>query len=194
MQIFYNNAISHYNALQVQARKISPLHGLAYQVNYTWGKNLTDADAVWSAPGSSGGITLNDPSCIRCEYAPASYDLRQRFVANFSYNVPGRWGFVPSKISNGWQALGIYTAQSGFPFTIVGPNGTLQYGFDTLNGVGARPFFIKWADRDPQHRAQFFSSDAINNTSNYFSIPTVTSNIAGVGTVQTAPGNLGRNT
>ena len=60
MQIFYNNAISHYNALQVQARKISPLHGLAYQVNYTWGKNLTDADAVWSAPGSSGGITLND--------------------------------------------------------------------------------------------------------------------------------------
>jgi hypothetical protein len=194
VQIFYNNAISHYNALQVQVRKISPLHGLQYQVNYTWGKNLTDADAVWSAPGSSGGITLNDPTCIRCEYAPASYDLRQRFVANFSYNVPGRWGVVPSKISNGWQALGIYTAQTGFPFTIVGPNGTLQYGFDTLNGVGARPFFIKWADRDPQHRAQFFSSDAINNTSNYFSIPTVTSNIAGVGTVQTAPGNLGRNT
>lgn len=194
VEVFYNDAISHYNAMQLQMRKISPLHGLQYQINYTWGKDLTDADAVWSAPGSSGGVTQNDPTCIRCEYARASYDLRQRFVANFSYNVPGSWGFVPSAISKGWQALGIYSAQSGFPFTIVGPYGTLQYGFDTLNGVGARPFFIKWAQRDPQDRAQFFTSDAINNTANYFSVPTVTSNISGVGTVQTTPGNLGRNT
>jgi len=189
VQIFYNNAISHYNAMQLQARKISPLHGLQYQINYTWGKNLTDADAVWSAPGSSGGVTQNDPTCIRCEYARASYDLRQRFVASFSYNFPGSWGVVPSAISKGWQALGIYTAQSGFPFTIVGPYGTNQYGFDTLNGVGARPFFIKWAGRDPRHRAQFFSEDVINHAANYFSVPTNSA-----GTAQTAPGNLGRNT
>jgi hypothetical protein len=194
IEIFYNDAISHYNALQVQARKISPIHGLQYQVNYTWGKNLTDADAVWSAPGSSGGVTQNNPTCIPCEYARASYDLTQRLVANFSYNIPGRWGGAPSVLSKGWQVLGIFTAQTGFPFTIVGPYGTLQYGFDTLNGVGARPNFVKWATRDPQHRAQFFSSDAINNTSDYFSVPTVVSNIAGVGTVQTGPGDLGRNT
>lgn len=194
IEVFYNDAISHYNALQAQLRKISPAHGLQYQINYTWGKNLTDADAVWSAPGTSGGVTQNNPACIRCEYAPASYDLRQRFVANFSYDVPGAWGLVPSFISKGWQALGIYTAQSGFPFTVVGPYGTLQYGYDTLNGVGARPFFIKWVGRDPQHRAQFFSNDAINNPYSYFSVPTTTSNISGVGTVQTTPGNLGRNT
>jgi hypothetical protein len=58
--------------------------------------------------------------------------------------------------------------------TIVGPNGTLQYGYDTLKGVGARPLFVKWAQRDPQNRGQFFTGDAINNSSNYFCIPTFT--------------------
>ena len=193
LQIFYNNAISHYHALQMQMRKMSPSHGLQYQVNYTWGKDLTDADAVWSAPGSSGGVTQNDPKCIRCEYARASYNLTQRMTANFSYAAPGSWGFVPKVISKGWQALGIFSIQSGFPFTIVGPYGTLEYGFDALNGVGARPNFIKWAGRDSQHRAQFFSSDAINNQAIYFSQSTTTSNVDG-STVQLTPGNLGRNT
>jgi len=196
IQIFYNNATSHYNALQAQVRKITPVHGLQYQVNYTWGKNMTNADAVWSAPGASGGISLNDPTCIKCEYAPASYSLKQRFVANFSYLIPGRWGVVPDRISKGWEILGIYSAQSGFPFTINGQYGTAEYGFDGLNGVGARPFFIKRATITPKHvvgAMQYFSDDVINNQDNYFSVPTKTSSF-GAGTVQTTPGDLRRNT
>jgi hypothetical protein len=192
--IISNDSVSHYNALQMQVRKTSPTHGVQYQANYTWGKDLTDADSVWAATASGGGVSLNSPTCIRCEYARASYNLTQRFVGNFSYVVPGSWGIFPQAISKGWQALGIYTAQSGFPFTITGQYGTLQYGFDSLNGVGARPFFLRTAARDPQHRAQFFTSDVLNNTGNYWSEPTVTSNISGVGLVQTAPGSLGRNT
>ncbi len=193
-ELFYNNAISHYNALQIQARKNAPAHGIQYQANYTWGKTLTDADDVWNASGTSGGVTLNNPTCIRCEYARASENVTQRFNANFTYQVPRIWKVVPKVLSDGWQVLGIFDAQSGFPFTIVGPYGTLQYGYDELNGVGARPFFIKEATRDPRHRAQFFSNDVINNPGKYFSVPTVTSNISGVGTVQTEPGDLGRNT
>jgi hypothetical protein len=193
LQMFYNDGKSRYNALHLQVRKISPLHGLQYQVNYTWGKVLTNADDVWAAPGSSGGVTLNDPKCVDCEYARASYDLRQRFVANFSYEVPGHWGFVPGAISKGWQALGIYSAQSGQPFTITSGFGTLEYGVDTFNGAGTRPNFIKWAPRDPQHRARFFTQDVIDNQSAYWSIPQTYSSLVG-GTVQTAPGNLGRNT
>jgi hypothetical protein len=193
LQMFYNDGKSRYNALHVQIRKISPLHGLQYQANYSWGKVLTNADDVWSAPGSSGGVTLNNPKCIECEYARASYDLRQRFVANFSYEIPGHWGFVPGVVSKGWQALGIYTAQSGMPFTITSGYGTLEYGVDTFNGAGTRPFFIKWAQRTPQHRAQFFTQDVIDNPSSYFYTPTTTSNVSGA-EVQTEPGNLGRNT
>ena len=196
VELFYNDAISRYDALQVQLRKISPAHGATFQVNYTWGKDLTDADAIWggAAPGASGGITQNNPTCITCEYARATYNVSQRFAANFAYHVPGRWGFVPGAISSGWQGLGIFSAQSGFPFTVVGPYGTYQYGYDTFNGVGARPNFIATAPRDPQHRKQFFSDDVIENTQNYFGVPTTTSNVNGLGTVQTAPGTLGRNT
>src|SRR3984885_43145 len=195
VELFYNNAISRYDALQVQLRKISPAHGATFQLNYTWGKDLTDADAIWggAAPGASGGITQNNPTCIRCEYARATYNVSQRFAANFAYHVPGRWGVVPGVISNGWQGLGIYNAQSGFPFSVVGPYGTYQYGYDTFNGVGARPNFIKRAPRDPEHRKEFFSDDVIENTQNYFGIPTTTSTVNGLGTVQTAPGTLGRN-
>jgi hypothetical protein len=60
--------------------------------------------------------------------------------------------------------------------------------------VGARPFFVAKAPRDPRHRGQFFSDDVIENTPNYFSVPTTNSTVGGLGTVQTAPGSLGRNT
>jgi hypothetical protein len=196
VELFYNDGVARYNALQLQLRKISPLHGAAFQANYTWAKDLTNADAIWggAAPGASGGITQNNPTCISCEYARATYNVTQRFAANFAYHVPDSWGFVPKFASSGWQALGIYNAQSGFPFTIVGPYGTYQYGYDTFNGVGARPNFIKVAGRAPQHRGQFFSDDVIENTQNYFGIPTTNSTVNGLGTVQTTPGTLGRNT
>ena len=196
VELFYNDGVSRYNALQVQLRKISPAHGATFQVNYTWAKDLTNADAIWggAAPGASGGITQNNPTCIPCEYARATYNVTQRFAANFAYHVSESWGFVPKVVSSGWQALGIYNAQSGFPFTIVGPYGTYQYGYDTFNGVGARPNFVQVAPRAPQHRGQFFSDDVIENTANYFSIPTTNSTVNGLGTVQTAPGTLGRNT
>ena len=118
-QLSKNQGVSHYNALQAQLRKISPLHGVQYQVNYTWASTLTDSDSVFSGSGVSGGISLNNPTCIKCEYARASFGVKQRFVGNFSYSIPNRWGFVPSIISSGWRFLGIYSAQSGFPFSVV---------------------------------------------------------------------------
>lgn len=191
-QLSKNQGISHYNGLQIQARKISPLHGLQYQANYTWASVLTDSDSVFSGSGVSGGISLNNPTCIRCEYARASFGVKQRFSANFSYDIPGRWGFVPSVISSGWQVLGIYSAQTGFPFTVATSVGTAQYGFDSLNGVGTRPFLLKSATRAPGGTPQYFSNDVINNYSEYFGSPQVfNANLNA--NVQTAPGDLPRN-
>jgi hypothetical protein len=193
VQLFYNQGKFHYNSLQVQMRKVSPMHGLQYQATYTWSKNLTDADAVWSASGTNGAVSLNNPTCITCEYARASYDVGQRFIANFSYNVPGDWGFVPHVLSHGWQTLGIYSAQTGFPFTITEPYGTLQYGYDSLNGAGARPTsLLKNPTKNVSGVPLYLSSDVVNNPSSYFNSVTTT-NAAG-GTVQVAPGTLGRNT
>lgn len=202
LQVFYNGAHSTYNGLQMQMRKISASHGLQFQANYTWAKDLTDADAVWSAGGSSGGISQNNPECVPCERSRASYSVAQRFVANFEYTLPfaSLLATAPKRLTNGWMILGIFSAQSGFPFTVVGPYGSLQYGYDTLNGFGARPNLLQMPTKAPNagHSPQFFSNAVINGSNygmndGFFGLPTVTSPVNGQ-TVLPTPGNLGRNT
>lgn len=193
VQLIYNQGLFHYNSLQVQARKISPLHGLSYQASYSFSKNLTDADSIFSASSQNAGISLNDPTCVVCEYSRGAFDVRHRLVANFSYTLPARWGILPERLSSGWQTLGIFNVQSGFPFTIDEAGlGTAAYGYDSFNGVGVRPFFLRKTIRNSGGQPQFFASDVINNSGNYFSSPQVT--LASGTIAQIAPGNLGRNT
>jgi Carboxypeptidase regulatory-like domain len=199
LQMFYNGGHSTYNGLQVQARKISTSHGLQFQGNFTWAKDMTNADAVWSSGGQSGGISQNNPQCISCERAPSSYSVARRFVGNFEYDPPlgnVSWlSAVPSRLTRGWMMLGIFTAQTGLPFTVVSPYGSLQYGYDVFNGFGARPFFVEQATLAPHvgQGPQYFSDAVINDPGEFFGTPTTTSPVNG-NTVLSSPGNLGRNT
>ena len=211
MQVFYNGGYSSYNALQVQARRISRSHGIQFQANYTWAKDMTDADSVWN----TGATNMQDPNCLKCEYAPASYNIVQRFVANFEYDLPlGNWqalSHVPKRLTQGWEFLGIFQAQTGFPFTVGSPYGTLQYGVGGSN----RPFFLQRAnfssDRRPGCGPQFFSDAVIGISvpdyclpggagspngvgTGFFAIPTVTSPVPNVGAVMPGSGTLGRDT
>jgi hypothetical protein len=204
LQVFYNAAHSTYNGLQLQARRSSTSHGIQFQANYTWAKDMTDADAVWSSGGVSGGISQNNPECISCERAPASYSVKQRFVANFEYDPPlaslGALSALPKRLTEGWKILGIYSAQSGFPFTVAGPYGSLQYGYDSFDGFGARPFLLSnpTLSSSVGSSPQFFSNAVIGGSSagigtGYFGLPTVISPVTGSAAL-VAPGNLGRNT
>ncbi|MGD0008815.1 MAG: TonB-dependent receptor [Terriglobia bacterium] len=197
MQVFYNGGYSSYNALQLQARKISPSHGIRFQANYTWAKDMTDADSVWN----TGATNMQDPNCLKCEYAPASYNIVQRFVANFEYELPlAHWqalSHLSKRLTDGWQTLGIFQAQTGYPFTVGSPYGTVQYG----NGASNRPFYLQKATLNPSERTspQFFSNAVIGGSDNgvgtgYFAIPTVISPVANVGAVMPGPGTLGRDT
>ena len=91
--------------------------------------------------------------------------------------------------------LGIFTAQTGLPFTVVSPYGSLQYGYDVFNGFGARPFFVEQATLAPHigQGPQYFSDAVINDPGEFFGTPTTTSPVNG-NTVLSSPGNLGRNT
>ena len=197
MQVFYNGGYSSYNALQLQARKISPSHHIQFQANYTWAKDMTDADSVWN----TGATNMQDPNCLKCEYAPASYNIVQRFVANFEYELPlAHWqalSHLSKRLTDGWQTLGIFQAQTGYPFTVGSPYGTVQYG----NGASNRPFYLQKATLNPSERTspQFFSNAVIGGSDNgvgtgYFAIPTVISPVANVGAVMPGPGTLGRDT
>jgi hypothetical protein len=164
--------------------------------------DMTNTDAVWSSGGQSGGISKNNPACLNtCERAPASYSIAQRFVANFEYDVPLDRALTafPKRLTQGWMMLGISSAQTGFPFTVVSPYGTLQYGYDIL-GNGARPFLLKQPTLAPDADSspQFFSNAVIDGTNygindGFFGLPTVVSPVNGA-IVLTSPGNLGRNT
>ena len=198
--MFYNGARSNYNGLQTEVRKTSMAHGISFQANYTWAKTITDADAVWSAPGNSGGVSLNNPLCMRCEYGPATYSVKNRFVANFEYDIPfGHFSQLPARLTQGWKALGIFSAQCGFPFSVTSNYGTSQFGFDSFDGVGARPFLVATPTYNNSGGPQLFSNAVLANSAAvaaggsvigpFFAIPTTNG-----GTVQTLPGNLGRNT
>jgi len=158
---------------------------------------------------------MQNPNCLKCEYAPAAYNIVQRFVANFEYDLPlGNWqalSRVPKRLTQGWGFLGIFQAQTGYPFTVGSPYGTLQYG----NGASNRPFFLQKATLTSDRRAgcgpQFFSDSVIGITqanyclpggpgnpagvgTGFFAIPTVTSPVPNVGAVMPGPGTLGRDT
>jgi hypothetical protein len=187
VELFYNQGIIHYLSMQTQLRKNS--RNFELQANYSWTSDLTNNDDIFSGNGN-GADSPNNPSCISCEYGPAMNSVRQRFITNSTYLVPGSWGAVPRALSRGWQVSGIYNVQTGFPFSITSPYGTLPYGI----GGAVRPNFIQKAPRNSNHgSSQFFTDDVLANPNNYWSIPTTTSP-TGIGTVQTAPGNLGRNT
>ena len=197
--LIHNQGVVHYLALQSQLRKDSPSHGIQFQINYTWDQDLTDSDSVFSGWTSqntgqaNSAMSQNDPTCVPCEYGRANNKVAQRLAGNFSYNIPGDWGAVPKVISHGWQSLGIYNLQSGFPFTIVSQYGTEPYGTDILDGNATRPFYVATAPRNSHHgNPQFFSDNVMTTPGEYWSIPTT--NSAVLGQVQTTPGNLGRNT
>ena len=87
--------------------------GLAFQVAYTLSKWLE----------KTSYLNSNDPLPTR-RLGP--YDSPQRFVVTSSYQLPfgkgqrflaGAKG-LPGKLVEGWQANGVYTAQSGVPITI----------------------------------------------------------------------------
>jgi hypothetical protein len=191
VKLFYSQGLLHYLALQAELRKNS--NRFEYQANFTWSQDLTDSDTVFSAnSASNSGETMNDPTCLKCEYGPANNLVSKRFIANAIYRLPDAWGFMPQVFSRGWETSAIFNVQSGSPFTIVSPYGTQQFGYDNYNGSGARPFFLAQAPRSPSHSPQFFADNVVANPSAYWSVPITTN--AALGTVQTAPGNLGRNT
>jgi outer membrane receptor protein involved in Fe transport len=127
-----------YNSLQLQL-KHQFAHGLAMQASYTWSKLITDinaseAGAGIATPGNvlSGSASSNDPLNRAQQYGLAAFNRPQRFVLNYSYQIPYKSEGWKEKALGGWGVSGVTTIQDGLPFTVTdGDNGneaTLLYG------------------------------------------------------------------
>lgn len=132
-----DNGYSNYNSLQVTLRHQFS-HGLSMQAAYTWDKDLTD---VFFGPSAN----INNALCMACQYGRASFDRPQRFVVNYSYDLPIGKGMtgVEGKLVSGWNVSGITIVQSGDPLTFIDTTTGTAYGTSTtsyLDGVSTAEY------------------------------------------------------
>ncbi len=115
---------SNYNAGNVKVeRRTSDLAAL---VVYTYSKSMDDKSAaagIGATNGFAGHLNDRNPSL---DYARSDFDVGQRFVASFVYNLPigtgkkllGTANRASDLVVGGWSVTGIGTFQKGFPFSV----------------------------------------------------------------------------
>ncbi len=107
---------SNYNSFQASFRN-SPAHGLQFSASYTWSHSLDMGSNFEDTGFDNRGV---NPFNIHSYYGDSKFDARQRFVAYYSYQIPGSKTKGPVHLlTNGWEVSGITTLQSGFPITIL---------------------------------------------------------------------------
>jgi hypothetical protein len=125
---YYINAFSSiYNSLQVKVEKRLS-HGLQFLSTYTFSKsidNMSGSPVTGGGDSNSSGL-VQDPFDWNADRALSSFDVRNKFVTAFNYNLPfgrsqaigGQWNRAVDGVLGGWQINGILTAQSGLPFSV----------------------------------------------------------------------------
>jgi len=117
-----NDVNSSYNSLQLTAQKRFS-KGLTILANYTWAKSLDDwpygQDITTVVTGGNSPIPWYVPGRHQFDRGPSDYDRAHRFVASFVYNMPTFNGHSTALryTAGGWALTGIFTAQTGAPFT-----------------------------------------------------------------------------
>jgi hypothetical protein len=166
------SANSIYNSLQL-SYQINNWHGLTSTFNFTWSHSIDDAsDGEDYVPNASQPD--NSQALIKYNRGNSNFDVRNRFVWNFIYQIPDSKDSRYKFIRNGWGLNGILTIQSGQPFQ-------LNYNFeDDYNGSGegfGRPDIVGplvYHRSDPNNYLQLGS----------FAVPCVLSQGTGAGNCQ----------
>jgi Carboxypeptidase regulatory-like domain len=124
-----NYSNSSYNAFQFEVRHRTR-RGLQFQVNYTYGKVLSDADGT----AQHRFEEFRDPANGKIDRARPTFDITHAIKANAVYDLPIGQGHRADVIRlrnllTGWATSGFLTWQSGSPFSILSGRGTLLRDF-----------------------------------------------------------------
>lgn len=176
IQLVDNDGIANYNSLGAKLTKRYS-SGLTALFSYTWSRSLDTSSSIRTQNDDT--LFPQNSGCRRCEYGLSAFHTSHRFVTSILYDLPfgkGRAmniqnGFL-NAVVGGWQLGGIFTAQSGFPFTVTNSSDTSNTGafFDRPNATGQNP-----------------QVDSVS-TENGFNTAAFTRNLPGT------YGNVGRNT
>jgi hypothetical protein len=127
---------SSYNSLQLKIVKRFKTGG-TLSGNYTWSKNISDADTNFGFLESNGVGAIQDYDNVRGSRSLTSFNVAQRVVVSYVADLPfgqgQRWGNhatgVAGQLISGWRVNGISTFQSGFPLPLTASANVLQSSF-----------------------------------------------------------------
>jgi hypothetical protein len=119
---FYDRSVgfADYHAFQLSLSK-RYTNGLAYQVAYTFSKDLTENDGWFGSEGKN----VMDPYNPRASLSPAGFDIPQYLTVNFNYDLPvgankqySTGNHAVDYLVGNWQLNGILTVRSGQPYSV----------------------------------------------------------------------------
>jgi hypothetical protein len=142
------NRDSVYHSMQVKVEKRFHQGGTVLAA-YTWSKNIGDIETgmSWLEAGPLAGIQNNND--LRGERAVSGFDVPQRLIVSYVYDLPmgkgkallGHVNGAADKLASGWGVNGISTFQAGFPLTL-----TTSTNITDSFGGGSRPNYVGGCD------------------------------------------------
>ncbi len=146
---FRSNTFSNYNSLQVRLEKRFS-HGIQFEAAYTYAHALDNASSA--SLGSVNNGDFQDQRFPNANYGNADFDVRQRFVFSYLYDLPFGRGRLFAKDANrvlnqiigGWQMSGVFSHATGNYYTATDINditggdcgGTVGYYCSRPNRIG----------------------------------------------------------
>jgi outer membrane receptor protein involved in Fe transport len=143
--------------------------GFSFNVSYWMSKSLDYLSSTTLAGASSQTLAgendlAQNPFNLRAERGASLFDATHRFVASGSWELPfaRKSEGLTRTIFGGWQANGIFTANSGTPFTVYdSANVALQPSAPPITGYFAsRPDAVANPNSGPQTLSQWMSRSA----------------------------------
>jgi len=143
------NVDSFYDALQINVvQRIT--HGLSFQAAYAWAKAIDDGSSEVNNTDNFNTADNPYPFDPRVNRGFADWDVPQHLAFNFDWLAPSPHlaMAVPRFLVSGWELGGIYTVQSGMPFSVqssssdranTGVHGSAAQRPDYVNGPGCTP-------------------------------------------------------
>jgi hypothetical protein len=135
------NSDAVYHALQIQVQKrIS--HGLTGQVSYTWGRTIDNASGSTDGDQFKNGLSSLFFFDSKVRRGPSDFNQTHNVVLSYTWDIPNpKAPNVLGWAASGWEFGGIFSANTGVPFTVtiapdpLGMNSTDGFSFpDKVRG------------------------------------------------------------
>jgi hypothetical protein len=135
------NSDAVYHALQIQVQKRMS-YGLSGQVSYTWGRSIDNASGSTDGDQFKNGLSSLFFFDSRVRRGPSDFNQTHNVVLSYTWDIPNpKAPSVLGWAASGWEFGGIFSANTGVPFTVtiapdpLGMNSTDAFSFpDRVRG------------------------------------------------------------